>query len=117
MVREPLRRTRLAGLMHFQRQGTAELYGRFVGIPARVMIDRIADEPQGRAAWQADDGDGIAYVPGAELLAPGTIVDAVIEGIEEDIDVRATLLRVVDAPAAPPTRGRALPGMGTAVGG
>ncbi len=115
-VPESVKRIRLERLMELQRQITAERYERFVGNPARVMIDRIADEPQGRAAWQADDVDGIAYVQGAELLAPGTIVDAVIEGIEEDIDVRATLLRVVDAPAAPPTRVRALPVMGTSIG-
>src|SRR5258707_15675623 len=112
MVREPLRRTRLAGLMHFQRQGTAELYGRFVGNPARVMIDRIADEPQGRAAWQADGVDGIAHVQGPGLLAPGTIVDPVTEGIAEDIGLPAKLPRGGGPPAAPPARGRPLPVMG-----
>lgn len=115
-VPESVKRLRLERLTELQRQITAERYERFVGNPARVMIDRLADEPQGRTMWQADDVDGIAYVQGAEHLAPGTIVDAVIEGIEEDIDVRATLLRVVDAAAAPASRVRSLPVMGTSIG-
>jgi hypothetical protein len=66
--------------------------------------------------WQADDVDGIAFVQGAERLAPGTIIDAVIEGIEDDVDFTATLLRVVDAPVAPPQRVRSLPMLSTSMG-
>jgi hypothetical protein len=61
--------------------------------------------------------DGISYVQGAEHLAPGTIVDAVIEGIDDDVDFRATLLRVVSSTerrAAP--RARSLPVMGSTIG-
>jgi hypothetical protein len=67
--------------------------------------------------WQADDVDGVTLLDGAETLEPGTIVDAVIEGIEDDVDFRATLLRVVDrsvAPVAP--RVRSLPVVGTSIG-
>jgi hypothetical protein len=67
--------------------------------------------------WQADDVDGIAYIHGADALAPGTIIDAVIEGIEDDVDFRATLLRVVDSNerrAVP--RARSLPVMSTTIG-
>ncbi len=116
-VPESLKRQRLERLMEVQRQVTAERYERFIGRTARTMIDRIVDgEAQGRTVWQADDVDGIAYVQGAEHLAPGTIVDAVIEGIEDDVDFRATLLRVVDAPAAPVRRVRSLPVMSTSIG-
>ncbi len=117
-VPESLKRERLERLMELQRQITAERYERFLGRTARTMVDRIEDgEAQCRTVWQADDVDGIAYVQGAEALAPGTIVDAVIEGIEDDVDFRATLLRVVDSGerrAVPRTR--ALPVMSTTIG-
>jgi ribosomal protein S12 methylthiotransferase len=116
-VPESVKRERLERLLELQRQITAERYERFIGLPARAMIDRVVDgEAQARTVWQADDVDGIAYVQGAEALAPGTIIDAVIEGIEDDVDFRATLLRVVDAPAAPVKRVRSLPVMSTSIG-
>jgi ribosomal protein S12 methylthiotransferase len=116
-VPESVKRQRLERLMELQRQITAERYERFIGRTARTMIDRIVDgEAQARTVWQADDVDGIAYVQGAEHLAPGTIIDAVIEGVEDDVDFRATLLRVVDAPTAQPKRARSLPVLGTSIG-
>ena len=117
-VPESVKRERLERLMELQRQVTAERYERFVGRTARTMIDRIVDgEAQGRTVWQADDVDGIALVQGAEPLAPGTIVDAVIEGIEDDVDFRATLLRVVDSTERRRVpRTRSLPVMGTTIG-
>ena len=117
-VAESVKRERLERLMELQRQVTAERYERFVGRTARTMIDRIVDgEAQARTVWQADDVDGIAHVHGAGALAPGTIVDAVIEGVEDDVDLRATLLRVVDSTerrAVP--RARSLPVMGSTIG-
>ncbi len=117
-VPESLKRERLERLMELQRQITAERYERFVGQTVRTMVDRIEEgEAQCRTVWQADDVDGISYVHGAETLAPGTIIEAVIEGIEDDIDFRATLLRVVDSNerrAAPRTR--SLPVIGTSIG-
>ena len=117
-VPESVKRERLERLMELQRQITAERYERFLGRTARTMIDRIADgEAQGRTVWQADDVDGIAFVQGAESLAPGTIVDAVIEGVEDDVDFRATVLRVVDAVERRKVpRTRNLPVMGSTIG-
>ena len=116
-VPESVKRQRLERLMELQRQVTAERYDQFVGRTARTMIDRIVDGvAQGRTVWQADDVDGIAYVQGAEHLAPGTIVDAVIEGVEDDVDFSATLLRVVSAPAPAAKRVRSLPVMSTSIG-
>ncbi|MEO8334096.1 MAG: 30S ribosomal protein S12 methylthiotransferase RimO [bacterium] len=116
-VPESVKRQRLERLMELQRQITSERYERFIGRTARSMVDRIVDgEAQARTVWQADDVDGIAYVQGAEDLAPGTIIDAVIEGIEDDVDFRATLLRVIDAPGAKPKRVRSLPVMSTSIG-
>jgi ribosomal protein S12 methylthiotransferase len=117
-VPDSVKRERLERLMELQRQVTAERYERFIGRTARTMIDRIADgEAEGRTVWQADDVDGIAYVQGAEHLAPGTIVDAVVEGIEDDVDFRATLLRVVDSTERRRVpRTRSLPVMSTTIG-
>ncbi len=116
-VPESVKQQRLERLMELQRQVTAERYERFIGMTARTMIDRVVDgEAHARTVWQADDVDGIAYVQGAERLAPGTIVDAVIEGVEDDVDFRATLLRVVNAMAAPAKRVRALPMMPVTMG-
>jgi len=117
-VPDTVKRQRLERLMELQRQITAERYERFIGRSARAMVDRHVDgEAQCRTVWQADDVDGIAFVQGAEALAPGTIVDAVIEGVEDDVDFRATLLRVVDANerrAVP--RSRMLPVVSSSIG-
>ena len=116
-VPDVVKRQRLEQLMELQRQITAERYERFVGRTARTMIDRIVDgDAQGRTVWQADDVDGIAHVQGAEHLAPGTIVDAVVEGIEDDVDFNATLLRIIDVAGAPPRRVRSLPVIATSIG-
>jgi ribosomal protein S12 methylthiotransferase len=117
-VPESLKRERLERLLELQRQITAERYERFEGRSARAMLDRVVDgEAQGRTVWQADDVDGIAYIDGAESLAPGTIVDVAIERVEDDVDFRATLLRVVDAPKPATTRrARSLPMLSTTIG-
>jgi ribosomal protein S12 methylthiotransferase len=117
-VPESLKRERLERLLDLQRQITAERYERFEGHTARAMIDRVVDgEAQGRTVWQADDVDGIAYIQGAESLAPGTIVDAAIERVEDDVDFRATMLRVVNTPVPAARRAsRALPMLATTIG-
>jgi ribosomal protein S12 methylthiotransferase len=117
-VPEWVKRERLERLMELQRQVTAERYERFIGRTVRTMVDRLADgEAQARTVWQADDVDGVTLLDGAESLEPGTIVDAVIEGVEDDVDFRATLLRIVDRPGAAPARAaRALPVMNASIG-
>jgi ribosomal protein S12 methylthiotransferase len=117
-VPESVKRERLERLMELQRQITGERYERFIGRTARTMVDRIVDgEAQARTVWQADDVDGVTFLDGAESLAPGTIVDAVIEGIDDDVDFRAALLRVVDqASAHAPARIRSLPVLSTTMG-
>ena len=117
-VPESVKRERLERLMELQRQVTAERYERFVGQTARAMVDRIVDgEAQARTVWQADDVDGVTLLDGAESLAPGTIVDTVVEGVEEDVDFRATLLRIVDRGAPPAVRHvRSLPVVNASIG-
>ena len=117
-VPESVKRERLERLMELQRQITGERYERFIGRTVRTMVDRVVDgEAQARTVWQADDVDGVTLLDGAESLAPGTIVDAVIEGIEDDVDFRAALLRVVNVANRPmPSRTRSLPVMSTTIG-
>jgi ribosomal protein S12 methylthiotransferase len=117
-VPESLKRERLERLLELQRQITAERYERFEGRLARVMVDRTTDgEALGRTVWQADDVDGIASVEGASSLAPGTIVEARIDSVVDDVDFHCTLTQVLDAPQ--PTvrrRTRALPMLATTIG-
>jgi len=117
-VSESLKRERLERLLELQRQITAERYDRFEGRSARVMVDRVENEQAvGRTVWQADDVDGITSIDGADSLAPGTIVDAMIDGVEDDVDFRATFMRVVSAPQpAVKRRTRALPMLATTIG-
>jgi ribosomal protein S12 methylthiotransferase len=117
-VPESVKRERLERLLELQRQITAERYERFEGRIARVMVDRTADsEPVGRTVWQADDVDGIAAIQGASSLVPGTIVEARIDSVVDDVDFHCTLTRVVDAPRpAAKRRTRALPMLATTIG-
>jgi ribosomal protein S12 methylthiotransferase len=117
-VPESLKRERLERLLDLQRQVTAERYERFEGRLARVMVDRTSDgETVGRTAWQADDVDGIAFVQGAPSLTPGTIVEARIEGVVDDVDFDCSFTRIIDAPQpATQRRTRALPMLATSIG-
>lgn len=119
-VPESVKRERLERLLELQRQITAERGEERVGRTVRAMIDRVEEtegEAVGRTVWQADDVDGITRIHGAERLLPGTIVDAVIEGVdEEEEDLVATLLRVVSTPEAVPGRVRRLPVLASSVG-
>ena len=108
---------RLERQQELQRAITAERYERHIGRTARVMIDRAAG-PDGvataRCAWQADDIDGVTHLRGAQMLAAGTVVDAVIDDVVDDYDFEARVVAVVDLPnAGAPTRSprRALPMM------
>ena len=117
-VPESVKRERLERLLELQRQITAERYERFEGQVARVMVDRTSDgDAVGRTVWQADDVDGIAAIAGAAALAPGTIVEARIDAVVDDVDFHCTLTRVLDA-ALPSTkrRTRALPMLATTIG-
>ena len=117
-VPESLKRQRLERLLELQRQITAERYERFEGRLARVMVDRTSDgESVGRTVWQADDVDGIAFVQGAPSLAPGTIVEARIDSVMDDVDFDCTFTRIIDAPQpAAQRRTRALPMLATTIG-
>jgi ribosomal protein S12 methylthiotransferase len=112
-VAESLKRERLERLNEVQRLITAERYERRIGRSARVLIDRVdGDTVQARTTWQADDIDGVTYVTGGAGLLPGTFADVSIDDVVEDVDFRASLVRVVHTVSAPRVA-RLLPVLGT----
>jgi ribosomal protein S12 methylthiotransferase len=97
-VPEDVKLERLERLTELQRAITAERYERHIGRVERVLVDRAAagEEPaQGRASWQADDVDGVTWIEGE--VAPGDMIEVRFEDVVDDYDLRASLVRVIDA--------------------
>lgn len=113
-VPDAVKRERLERLTERQRQISAERYGEKIGRTVRALVDRVhADGTvQARTMWQADDIDGVTYVSGDDL-APGMLIDLVIDDVVDDYDCTGSLVRVVSAPFREPRRTR----MMTVVGG
>jgi ribosomal protein S12 methylthiotransferase len=115
-VPEVLKRERLERLTELQRGITAERYEERLGQRAVVLVDRAATSEgpaTARAAWQADDVDGVTWV---DTDAPaGSFVEVTIDDVVDDYDFAATARRVLDAPTLAPRRTRALPMMAEAV--
>ncbi|GJG84896.1 ribosomal protein S12 methylthiotransferase RimO [Gemmatimonadetes bacterium T265] len=109
-VPDVVKRDRLERLTELQRAITAERYEERVGARATVLVDRAAaggaGAAQARAAWQADDVDGVTWV---ETAAPaGSFVEVVVREVVDDYDFRATATGAAhDAPAPPAARRRA----------
>jgi ribosomal protein S12 methylthiotransferase len=113
-VPESLKRERLERLNETQRLITGDRYAARLGSTSRVLIDRVdGDMVQARAAWQADDIDGVTYVSGAAGVMPGTFADVAMDDIIEDVDFTASLVSVVRPVLAPPRVARLLPVLGT----
>jgi ribosomal protein S12 methylthiotransferase len=110
-VPDAVKRERLERLNETQRLVTAERYEKRLGAIARVLVDRVdGGVVQGRTACQADDIDGVTIVRGAPAVAPGALVDARLDSVEDDVDFAATYLSTAAVPhAPPPRRRRALP--------
>ncbi len=110
-VDDSVKRERKERIDDLQRAITSERYERFLGRETRVLIDRAGESAGtmiGRAPWQADDIDGIVHVAGDAPI--GAFVDARIDAVVDDVDFRATMLQVVDAPvSATRRRSRELP--------
>jgi ribosomal protein S12 methylthiotransferase len=112
-VPDDVKRDRLERLTELQRVITGERYEGHVGRRARVLVDAVADSTgraQARAPWQADDVDGVTRV--TTDAQPGDFVDVHIDAVEDDYDLAATAIRIVDRqrPAARAVRGgRVLP--------
>jgi ribosomal protein S12 methylthiotransferase len=100
-VPDSIKSERKERIEELQRAITSERYERFLGREARVLVDRVHDEPGivvCRGAWQADDIDGVMYVKAD--APPGALLDVRVEQIVDDYDFRATLLSVADLPPA-----------------
>jgi len=110
-VPDAVKRERLERLTELQRVVTAERYELRVGRVARAIVDRVEGGGivQARTLWQADDIDGVTRLAGAAAVRPGSLVDVAIESVVDDYDFQATLVRIISAPPAKPTRVRALP--------
>jgi ribosomal protein S12 methylthiotransferase len=96
-----LKQERLERLNELQRLITSERYEARIGTTVRAMVDRrVGEIVEGRTAGQADDIDGITTFNSADGLVPGTIVDAQIDEVIDDVNFAATVTAVVSAPAA-----------------
>ena len=115
-VPDAVKRDRLERLQELQRSITVERYESRVGQVVRGIVDRRPDEDsptQARVIWQADDIDGVTWLP-ASTHAPGTIVDVMLDEVVDDFDFRGRVLRSIQAAAAPITAPRRpLPMMAT----
>jgi len=112
-VPDDVKRDRLERLTELQRVITGERYEGHVGSRVRVLVDATADasgRAQARAPWQADDVDGVTRV--VTNGQPGDFVEVQIDAVEDDYDLSATAVRIVDR-SPPPARtarsGRVLP--------
>jgi len=121
-VADSIKQERKERVEELQRAITAERYERFLGVEARVLVERASDvagEMLCRAPWQADDIDGLVHVPisaAAGIMMPGAFADVRIEQVVDDYDFRATLLRVAEHAAAPIRRAsRTLPLVGSGI--
>lgn len=117
-VPEPVKRERLEQLEALQREITGERLERHVGKTVRVLSGAKSGEllPMARAAWQADDVDGVVHLD--RLVPAGVFVDAEILTVENEYDHRALVrgepvARVHTEQALP--RRRQLP-MATSIG-
>ena len=114
-VPEAIKRERQERVEALQRSITATRYERFLGREVPLLVERVGDTPGtmlARAAWQADDIDGVVHLDvntvGAAL--PGAIVTARIDEIVDDVDFSATALSVeLPANVAQKTGRRSLP--------
>jgi ribosomal protein S12 methylthiotransferase len=108
-VPELVKQDRLERLTEIQRLVTGERYESRVGRTVRAMVDREHERGliQARTVWQADDIDGVTWLPAAGA-APGTLMDVVVKDVD-DYDFRAELVSVVSTPHPVMPARRALP--------
>jgi ribosomal protein S12 methylthiotransferase len=117
-VRESEKQDRLERLLELQRRITAQRYEERRGRKVEALV-LSADGKRltGRTAWQADDIDGIVLLAGE--AAPGDIVEVIVDGVVDDVDLVASIERVVSpADTGPRVRpaGRQLPVMSAGAG-
>ena len=119
-VPDDVKLERVERVSELQRAITSERLERHVGQSVRVLVDRVAPgEPaEARAAWQADDIDGVTYVESEHPLQPGDFVRVRLTSLIDDYSYGAVSVGDIDrggsAPA--PRRVRRLPVMAPTAG-
>jgi ribosomal protein S12 methylthiotransferase len=101
-VPDEVKRERQEAVSELQRVLTGEKLESLAGTRSLAIVDgEEGGVTHGRSWWQAQDIDGLTYLdrnPGA-----GSIVEVEFTGSENDYDLRASVVSVLDAP---PTRNR-----------
>ena len=114
-VPEPVKLERLERLAELQRFIAAERFEAREGHTVRAIVDRVtADRIEARTVWQAPEIDGTTTIQwevgsGKWDVRSGDIVDVVIEGVSEDADLTASIVRVTSHFALPTHPRRNLP--------
>ena len=117
-VPESLKRERLERLNELQNLITQGRLEQRVGRTVRAIVDRASESGavEARTIWQAHEIDGVTRVAGGVEgwgPRPGDFVDVRIDGVSDDIDLVASIVRVADVPGArravPHNSGRTLP--------
>ena len=92
-VPESLKQERLERLNEVQRLISAERFEGRVGKRVAAIVDRVGDEVEARTIWQAHEIDGVTRVgSGKWEVGSGDIVEVEIEGVEDDVDLRGTIV-------------------------
>ena len=92
---------------------SAERFEMRVGKTVQAIVDRVeGSEIEARTIWQAHEIDGVTRMgSGKWEVGSGDIVDVDIEGVEDDYDLRGSIVRRVSSHLSLPTshRRKALP--------
>jgi len=111
-VPESLKQERLERLTELQSAVTADRFENRIGRSVDAIVDRVSDDViEARTIWQAHDIDGITRVRRDEATcAAGDVLRVRVQSVEDDVDLTATVERVLSrAGAAPAPKRRALP--------
>jgi len=109
-VPESVKLERLERLMELQRMITADRFEQRVGRSVEAIVDRVDDAglAELRTRWQAHDIDGITVAAAPASIVPGDLVEVRIDGVSDDYDLDATIVRRVSSGASPAPRPRRL---------
>ena len=111
-VPESVKQERLERLTELQSAVTADRFEDRIGRSVDAIVDRVNDDViEARTIWQAHDIDGITRIRRDEATcAAGDLLRVRVQSVEDDVDLTATVERVLSrAGAAPAPKRRALP--------
>ena len=111
-VPDSLKQERLERFTELQSAVTADRFEHRVGRSVDAIVDRINDDViEARTIWQAHDIDGVTRIRRDDAMcAAGDLLRVRVQSVEDDVDLTATVERVLSrAGAAPAPARRALP--------